>query len=41
MKLPLGNNDIFDAPEGKYRGILEKVGEPKKRINKRCPVQVR
>ena len=41
MKLKLGQDDIFDAPQGKYRGILERVGEPKKRINKPCASQVR
>ena len=41
MKLKLGHNDTFDCPEGKYRGILERVGEPKTRIKKACAVQVR
>jgi hypothetical protein len=41
MKLTLGTNDIFDCPEGKYRAILETVGEPKKRIKKPCEKQVR
>lgn len=41
MILKLGTDDIFDCPEGKYRGTLERVGEPKKRINKPCNVQLR
>ena len=41
MKLKLGTDDIFECPEGKYRGVLERVGEPKKRINKPCPIQGR
>ncbi len=41
MKLKLGLDDIFDCPEGKYRAVLERVGEPKKRMNRPCQVQVR
>ncbi len=41
MKLKVGSNDIFDAPEGKYTAHLESVGEPKKRINRPCSSQVR
>jgi hypothetical protein len=41
MKLKLGTNDIFECPEGQYRAVLERVGEPKKRINKPCAEQVR
>jgi hypothetical protein len=41
MKLKLGTNDIFDCPEGQYKAVLERIGEPKKRINKPCAAQVR
>lgn len=41
MKLKIGNNDIFDCPEGPFRGRLERVGEPKKLMNKPCSSQVR
>src|SRR4051794_12550338 len=41
MKLKLGTNDVFDCPEGQYRATLERVGEPKKRINKPCANQLR
>jgi hypothetical protein len=41
MKLKLGLNDTFDCPEGKFKGVLERVAEPKKRINKPCASQVR
>lgn len=41
MKLKVGQDDIFDCPEGKYKAVLERVGEPKKRINRPCSSQVR
>lgn len=41
MKIKLGLDDTFDCPEGKYRGVLERVGEPKQRIKKPCELQVR
>ena len=41
MKIKLGQNDTFDCPEGKYKATLERVGEPKKRINRPCSAQVR
>jgi hypothetical protein len=41
MKLKLGTNDTFDCPEGTYKAILTRIGEPKKRINKPCAKQVR
>jgi hypothetical protein len=41
MKLKLGTTDIFDAPEGKYKATLERIAEPKKKIDKLCAAQVR
>lgn len=41
MKIKLGQNDIFDCPEGKYRAILERVGPPQKLSKKPCKDQVR
>ena len=41
MKLKVGLNDIYDCPEGKCKAVLERVGEPKKRIHKPCASQVR
>jgi len=41
MKLKYGKDDIFDCPEGTYRGVLERIAEPKKRINKPCDAQIR
>ena len=41
MKLKLGHDDTFNCPEGKFKGVLERVAEPKKRINKPCQLQVR
>lgn len=41
MKLTIGTDDIFACPEGRFRGIIERIGEPKKRINKPCEQQVR
>jgi hypothetical protein len=41
MKLKLGTDNIFNCPEGRFRGVIERIGEPKKRINKPCDQQVR
>ncbi len=41
MKIKLPRNDIFDAPEGKYKATLESVGEPKRRSKLPCEEQVR
>lgn len=41
MRLKLGNDDVFNCPEGNHRGILERVAEPKKPVNKPCKEQVR
>jgi hypothetical protein len=41
MKLNLGHSDIFECPEGKFKAVLERVGEPKKRVNKPYASQVR
>ena len=41
MKLKLGTDDIYDCPEGKYKGVVERIAEPKTPIKKPCKDQVR
>jgi len=41
MKLKIGRDDTFDCPEGKHKGVIERIGEPKTRINKPCEQQIR
>ena len=41
MKLRLGTDDIYDCPEGKYNGVVERIAPPKTPIKKPCPDQIR
>ena len=41
MKLKLGNDDIFQCPEGRFTATLELADEPNKRINRGCAKQIR
>jgi len=41
MLLKLGTDDIYDCPEGKFNGVVERIGPPKTPIKKPCPDQIR